>query len=199
MKKPNKSKESIPGVKSLNRIASQKVITHVGEGEVRKHQRHNSMNANLLLSGKSSDKNQKLIKQYSTLNKKVIEKIQCKTQENSESLENNGKTQRTERTALLTSNMISKANLSKIKLKIPNKSKGSKPASTKNMLINSNENKEHNLVDSLKKEVLRLNQDNKKLRDELEEAKSMNLKFKDFATDLMRFYEKPGKIETKKK
>jgi len=199
MKKPNKSKESNPGpgVKSLNRIASQKVITHVGEGEnARKHQRHNSMNANLLLSGKSSDKNQKLIKQYSTLNKKVIEKIQCKTQENSESLENNGKTQRT---ALLTSNMISKANLSKIKLKIPNKSKGSKPASTKNMLINSNENKEQNLVESLKKEVLRLNQDNKKLRDELEEAKNMNLKFKDFATDLMRFYEKPGKIETKKK
>jgi len=161
----------------------------------RKHQRHNSLNTNLLLSGKSKEKNQKLIKQYSTLNKKVVEKM-CKTQENSESLENNGKTQRT---ALLTSNNINKANLSKIKLKIPNQSKQNKPTNTKNALINSNENNNQQLIESLKREVLRLNQDNKKLKEELDDARSMNLKFKDFAQDLMRFYEKPGKTEPKKK
>jgi len=126
----------------------------------------------------------------------MVEKFQCKTQENSESLENNGKTQR----VMLTSNMVNKTNLSKIKLKIPNKLKSSKPSSnnTKNALINSNESTNNTIVENLKKEVLRLNQENKVLRDELDEARLMNLKFKDFAQDLMKFYEKPGK-ENKKK
>jgi len=126
----------------------------------------------------------------------MVEKFQCKTQENSESLENNGKTQR----VMLTSNIVNKTNLSKIKLKIPNKLKSSKPSSnnTKNALINSNESTNNTIVENLKKEVLRLNQENKVLRDELDEARLMNLKFKDFAQDLMKFYEKPGK-ENKKK
>jgi len=119
MKKPSKAKEST-GAKQLNRQTSQKIISH-GDKDQKKHQRHNSFNTNVLLAGKSMEKNQKLIKQYSTQNKKV-EKMQCKTQENSEPVENNGKTHR----ALLTSNMANKSNLSKIKLKIPNKTKANK-------------------------------------------------------------------------
>jgi hypothetical protein len=196
------------GTKPLNRHASQKVIAQVNEAEhVRKHQRHNSLSSGLMLSGKSKEKNQKLIRQYSTMNKKVVEKLQCKTQENNESLENNGKTQR----MMLNANVINKA---KIKLKIPNKAKDSKISSStynthntyklnnsskqSNALINSNESTNLALIDNLKREVLRLNMENKKLKEELDESRSMNLKFKDFAQDLMKFYEKPIENKLKK-
>jgi len=65
-------------------------------------------------------------------------------------------------------------------------------------LATSNESTNQALIESLKKEVLRLNQENKKMREDLDEARSMNLKFKDFAQDLMKYYEKPGKDSKQK-
>jgi len=68
----------------------------------------------------------------------------------------------------------------------------------KNTLTNSNESN-NNAIESLKMEVLRLSSENNKLREELHEAHEMNLKFKDFAQDLMKYYEKPVKKNENKK
>jgi hypothetical protein len=150
---------------------------------------------NFTINSKSKEKNQLFMRQLSNLNKKIVDKLQCKTQENSESVEDctNGKTQHSR----VSSNLINKANLSKIKLKLP-----TKPASnfklsqnTKRNLTNSNKNSneintdQSQLVENLKNEIKRLNIENEKLREELDEERKMNLKFKDFAQDLMKFYE----------
>jgi len=192
MKKISKSKEQTN--KGLNRHASQKIIIHTNEAEPqKKHQRNNSVSNNIL-SGKSKEKTQKLIKQYSTAgNRKILDKIPCKTQENSDSVETNGKSQRT----LITANHINKANLSKIKLKLPS-AKNSKDALTKNALVYSKESNQAALIESLKKEVLRLNLENKKLKDDLDEERSVNSKFKEFAQDLMKYYDKNENSSKKK-
>jgi hypothetical protein len=145
-------------------------------------------------TAKSKEKTKMLLRQYSNLNKKIVEKFQCKTQENSESLEdvNNGKTQRTH----VASNLINKTNLSKIKLKLPTKSSNNKISSnTVKKLTNPNQSSHEStatqaaLIDSLRSEIKRLNFENEKLKEDLEEERKMNLKFKDFAQDLMKFYE----------
>ncbi|MFM7853628.1 MAG: hypothetical protein ACKO96_17330, partial [Flammeovirgaceae bacterium] len=116
-------------------------------------------------------------------------------QENSESVEDctNGKTQHNRNS----SNLINKANLSKIKLKLPTKPATNFKLSqnTKRNLTNSNKNSnEINsdqtlLIENLKNEIKRLNIENEKLKEELDEERKVNLKFKDFAQDLMKFYE----------
>ena len=187
-----KSKESL--FKPLNRHASQKNLTKPNDAveTLRKHNKNNSVcNKEVICTiEKSKEKMQVNSRHYSSLNKKIDDKIQCKTQENAGYLEdlNNGKTQRN-----VVNNNIDKGNVQKIKLKLPSKGINFKLSenSGKKMTTNEIDNSSNNLalIDSLKKEIKRLNLENETLKNELKEEKKANMKFKDFAYDLLKYYE----------
>ena len=155
------------------------------------HNKNNSMfkKDGIYANGKSKEKAEMLLRQYSSLNNKINDKNLIKTHENSESLEDcNGKTERTH----IPCNIVKKGNSSKIKLKLPinsNKLKFSESA-VKKLPTNTIDNMSNQtLIDSLNNQIKNLNQENEKLKLELEEEKKVNRKFKEYAEELLMFSE----------
>jgi len=82
----------------------------------------------------------------------------------------------------------------KLKVKVPTSSNNTlKKSSQENVSkqsVSSNNSSSNAYIKELQNQINQLKEDNQKLKDTLEEERTMNIKFKDFAQDLIKFYEK---------
>jgi len=189
-------------VKSLSKVASQKYFAQCTKSDdiVKKClKRNNSLDFKILPLKTTRSKFPKDDEVKKPLNNKVsiakTNQIQCKTQENSKSNNENCLAKAVSNNKKINSKGGNNIASNKTKIKVPtNSNKNLKKSNQDNVSskqsVNSNNSSSNALIKELQNQIKQLKEENQNLKGTIEEERIMNLKFKDFAQDLIKFYEK---------